>query len=150
MLALEVFCYRIRKYVGAYLAVLEGAEALVFTGGIGENAPEIRRRVCEGFGWAGLTLDPERNRRNTPRISADGSALAAYAIPTDEECLIAKETLRLMRAGLTQRHNGDRYGCVPIAARLARNRCSIHPGLRLACSSEIATSSVTWRTKLER
>ncbi len=99
VLALEVFCYRIRKYVGAYLAVLEGAEAIVFTGGIGENAPEIRRRVAEGFGWAGLMLDQERNRRNTPRISADGSALAAYAIPTDEECLIAKETLRLMRAG---------------------------------------------------
>ncbi|MGH3851782.1 MAG: acetate/propionate family kinase, partial [Pseudonocardiaceae bacterium] len=60
-LAIEIFCYRIRKYIGAYLAVLEGAEALVFTGGIGENAPEVRRRVCESFGWAGLTVDSERN-----------------------------------------------------------------------------------------
>lgn len=95
-LALEIFCYRVRKYVGAYLAVLEGAEALVFTGGIGENAPEIRRRVAAGFGWAGLALDAERNGRNETRVSADGSRLAAYVIPTDEERLIARETLKLL------------------------------------------------------
>jgi acetate kinase len=98
-LALDIFCYRIQKYVGAYLAVLGGAEAVVFTGGIGENSPEIRHRVCEPFGWAGLTLDPERNRGSDPRISADGSRLAAYAIPTDEEYLIARETLRLVKTG---------------------------------------------------
>jgi acetate kinase len=96
-LAIEIFCYRIRKYVGAYLAALEGAEALVFTGGIGERAPEVRRRVCEGFGWAGLTLDAGRNRDHGPRISTDDSRLAAYVIPTDEERLIARETLRLVR-----------------------------------------------------
>src|SRR5439155_26488523 len=79
-LALEIFCYRIQKYVGAYLAVLEGAEAIVFTGGIGEHAPEIRRRVCERFGWAGLRLDLERNQRNELRLSSDSSALAAFAI----------------------------------------------------------------------
>jgi acetate kinase len=95
-LALEIFCYRIQKFVGAYLATLEGAEAVVFTGGIGEHAPEIRRRVCERFGWAGLTLDVERNQRNDLRLSAEGSRLAAYAIPTDEEYLIARETFRLM------------------------------------------------------
>jgi acetate kinase len=95
-LALDVFCYRIQKYVGAYLAALEGAEAIVFTGGIGEHAPEIRRRVCERFAWAGLTLDVERNRRNELRLSAEGSRLGAYAIPTDEEYLIARETFRLM------------------------------------------------------
>jgi acetate kinase len=95
-LALEVFCYRIQKYVGAYLAALEGAEAIVFTGGIGEHSPEVRRRVCERFGWAGLTLDVERNRRSELRVSAEGSRLGAYAIPTDEEYLIARETFRLM------------------------------------------------------
>jgi acetate kinase len=95
-LALDVFCYRIQRYVGAYLAALEGAEAIVFTGGIGEHAPEIRRRVCERFGWAGLTLDLERNRRNEVRLSVEGSRLAAYAIPTDEEYLIARETFKLM------------------------------------------------------
>jgi acetate kinase len=95
-LALELFCYRIQKCVGAYLAVLERAEAVVFTGGIGEHAPEIRRRVCERFGWAGLTLDAERNGRNELRLSTEGSRLAAYAIPTDEEYIIARETFKLM------------------------------------------------------
>lgn len=97
-LALDLFCYRIRKCVGAYLAALQGAEAIVFTGGIGENAPEIRRRVCERLGWAGLTLDVERNQRNELRLSTEGSRLAAYAIPTDEEYLIARETLRAVEA----------------------------------------------------
>ncbi len=96
-LAVELFCYRIRKTAGAYLAVLEGAEALVFTGAIGENAAEIRRRVCEPMQWAGLRLDPERNRRGELRISAEGSPLGAYAIPTDEEWLIARETVALLR-----------------------------------------------------
>jgi acetate kinase len=97
-LALELFCYRVRKCVGAYLAALEGAEAIVFTGGIGENAAEVRRRVCEPLGWAGLRLDSDRNTRNELRVSADGSPLAAYAIPTDEEGLIARETLSLLRS----------------------------------------------------
>jgi acetate kinase len=104
-LALDVFCYRVRKYVGAYLAVLEGAEAVVFTGGIGENSADIRRRVCEPLGWAGLSLDQNRNLGQGPRISADGSRLAAYVIPTDEEWLIAREALRLLHgpaAGSTQ------------------------------------------------
>jgi acetate kinase len=95
-LAVDVFCYRVRKYVGAYLAVLEGAEAVVFTGGIGERAPEIRRRVCEPLAWAGLALDPARNRSGGPRISTDGSPLAAYVIPTDEERLIAAEAARIL------------------------------------------------------
>jgi acetate kinase len=95
-LALELFCYRIQKCVGAYLAALEGAEAIVFTGGIGEHAPAIRRKVCERFGWAGLTLDGERNQRNELRISAEASRLAVYVIPTDEEYLIGRETFRLM------------------------------------------------------
>jgi acetate kinase len=91
-----MFCYRIRKCVGAYLAALEGAEAIVFTGGVGENAPEIRRRVCEPLAWAGLRLDAERNGRNGLRLTRDGSPLGAYAIPTDEERLIARETMTLV------------------------------------------------------
>ncbi len=95
-LAVELFCYRVRKYVGAYLAVLEGAEALVFTGGIGERSAEIRRRICLRLGWAGLELDGERNTRGEERISIDGSRLAAYVIPTDEERLMARETVRFL------------------------------------------------------
>ena len=96
--AVELFCYRVRKYVGAYLAVLEGAEAVVFTGGIGERSPEIRRRICDTLVWAGLDLDVERNLRGEQLISASGSDLAAYAIPTDEERIIAREAARVLGA----------------------------------------------------
>jgi acetate kinase len=96
--AIELFCYRAVKYTGAYLAALEGeAQALVFTGGIGENAPEIRERICRSLGWAGLRLDPRRNARGEERISAEGSPLGAYAIRTDEEAGIAEEALRLLQ-----------------------------------------------------
>jgi acetate kinase len=92
-LAVDVFCHRLLKYVGAYLAVLEGAEALVFTGGIGENSAEIRERICGRLGWLGLELDREANLgRDDRRISRAGSRLHAYVIRTDEERLIARET----------------------------------------------------------
>lgn len=93
-LAIEMFCHRARKYVGAYLAVLGGAEAVVFTGGIGENAAEIRRRICGGFEWAGLRLDPAREGEG--RISTASSSLHAWVIRTDEERLIAREAARLL------------------------------------------------------
>jgi acetate kinase len=96
-LAIEVFCYRARKYIGAFLAAMGGADAVVFTGGIGENSPEIRARICEGLGWAGLVLDDDRNKEMVGHeglISCEGSRLAVYAIPTDEELLIARDTVR--------------------------------------------------------
>jgi len=97
-LAIEIFCYRARKYIGAYLAAMGGsADAIVFTGGIGENSPEIRARICQGLEWAGLTLKQEANQRMTGRegkISTEDSRLAAYVIPTDEELLIARDTVR--------------------------------------------------------
>jgi acetate kinase len=95
-LALDVFCHRARKYVGAYLAVLGGADALIFTGGIGEHAPEIRARICQGLAWTGLDLDPARNdaaRGVEARIDRDGGALAVWTIPTDEERVIAEDTM---------------------------------------------------------
>ena len=94
-LAVEVFCYRIRKYIGAYLAVLGGAQAVVFGGGIGEHAPTIRARICEGMEWCGLRLDPERNAAVVGAeglISADDSPVTAYVIPVDESVLIAQYT----------------------------------------------------------
>jgi acetate kinase len=96
-LAVEIFCYRVRKYVGAYLAVLEGAEAIVFTGGIGERSAEIRRRICEPLAWAGMGLDAGRNARAESRISADAARLAAWVIPSDEEGIIAREAMRFIR-----------------------------------------------------
>jgi acetate kinase len=98
-LAVEVFCYRARKYIGAYLAAMGGADAVVFTGGIGENSPEIRARICEGLQWAGLKLDARRNEAavgNEALITTDDSKLLAYAIPTDEELLIARDTVRVI------------------------------------------------------
>jgi acetate kinase len=96
-LAVDIFCYRARKYIGAFLAALGGADAIVFTGGIGENAPDVRANICTGLEWAGLTLDDEKNRKTVGMegvINRDGSRLSAYVIPTDEELLIARDTAR--------------------------------------------------------
>jgi len=99
-LAIDIFCYRVRKYVGAYVAAMGGADAVLFTGGIGGNAPEIRRRAVQGLESLGLRLDQERNEATvdgrTGEISAAGSTLRAFVIPTDEELLIARDTLRIV------------------------------------------------------
>jgi acetate kinase len=102
--AIDAFCYRARKYVGAYLAVLNGADAIVFGGGIGENAPEIRTRICRNMEWCGLTLDLDRNRKAVGlspgqgmQISADASQPAAYVVAADEETWIAMETARCVQ-----------------------------------------------------
>jgi acetate kinase len=101
-LAIEIFVKRIRQYIGAYLAELNGADAIVFAGGIGENSAEIRRRICEGMEWFGLKLDPARNEQliggAEGAISTDDSRLHAYVIPTDEELLIARDTMRLVES----------------------------------------------------
>ena len=97
-LAIDIFCYRVRKYIGAYLATLGGADAVVFAGGIGENAPEIRAQICTELGWAGVQLDDAANTRLVGglegRITTDASRLAVWVIPTDEELLIARDTFR--------------------------------------------------------
>jgi len=97
--AIDVFCYRARKYIGAYLAAMGGADAVVFTGGIGENSSAIREQICTGLEWAGLKLDPERNQALAGKegeITAAGSTLVGYVIPTDEELLIARDTVRII------------------------------------------------------
>jgi acetate kinase len=96
-LAIDIFSYRVRKYIGAFLAAMGGADAIVFTGGIGENSPTVRANICEGLEWAGLSLDGEKNQTTVGvegMISRDDSRLAAYVIPTDEELLIARDTAR--------------------------------------------------------
>jgi acetate kinase len=107
--AIDLFCYRVRKYLGAYLAVLGGADAIVFGGGIGENAPEVRERICRNMEWCGLRLSRERNRAAVglapgyaTEISADESQLAAYVVAADEEAWIAKETVRCVRSMYSQ------------------------------------------------
>ena len=99
MLAIEIFCYRARKYLGAYLAAIGGADAVVFTGGIGENSPEVRARILANMEWAGLHIDAARNQQmigKEGKISVEDSKLHAYAIPTDEELLIARDTVRVI------------------------------------------------------
>jgi acetate kinase len=96
-LAIDIFCYRARKYIGAFLACMGGADAVVFTGGIGENAPHVRSGICESLAWAGLRLDEKKNQQmvgQEGQISADDSSLHAYVIPTDEELVIARDTVR--------------------------------------------------------
>ena len=95
-LAIEIFCYRVRKYIGSYLAAMNGADAVVFTGGIGENSAEIRAQICDGLQWMGLKIDATRNLISHQEgiISTDDSRLAAYVIPTDEELLLARDTVR--------------------------------------------------------
>jgi acetate kinase len=100
-LAVDLFCYRARKYIGAYLAALGGAEAVIFSGGIGENSALVRRLICGGMEWLGLRLDVAANDEiigREGRISTPDSQLAAYVIHTDEEAIIARETARIIRA----------------------------------------------------
>ncbi len=96
-MAIGVFCYRAKKYFGAYLAALNGADAIVFTGGIGENAPSIRAQICENLDALGIVIDAKRNELAIGReqeISGEGAAVKVWVIPTDEELLIARDTLR--------------------------------------------------------
>src|SRR5215207_3309468 len=99
-LAIDLFCYRARKYVGAYLAALGGADAVCFAGGVGENAPAIRAQICQGLEWAGVRLDTSANHATVGgaegRISAEGARPEVWVIPTDEELLIARDTFRVV------------------------------------------------------
>jgi acetate kinase len=100
--ALEVYCYRIRKYIGAYAAALGRLDAVVFTAGIGENSDGVRAGVCQGLEGLGIVLDRDRNRARSshPRtVSADGSAVAVLVVPTNEELEIAEQTLAVVRGG---------------------------------------------------
>jgi acetate kinase len=95
-LALDLFAYRVRKYIGAYLAVVGNVTAVVFGGGIGENSPNVRSAICEGLDWFGLRLNAGRNQATVDcegRITEDGSRLEAYVIPTQEGLMIAHEAL---------------------------------------------------------
>jgi acetate kinase len=99
-LGLDVFCYRLKKYIGAYAAALGGMDVLVFTGGIGENAVLVRQKTCEGLEFLGVEMDAQRNREGSRKealISTDSCRAKVFVIPTDEELVIAEETVRLVR-----------------------------------------------------
>jgi acetate kinase len=99
-LAIEAFCYRLRKYIGAYTAALGHVDGLVFTGGIGENAPLVREKACHGLTEIGYEIDLARNREavgKASEISTDSSRIRIFVIPTNEELLIARDTFRVVR-----------------------------------------------------
>ena len=99
-LAIDLFCHRARKYIGAYLAAMNGADAVLFSGGIGENSPQIRARICADLSWLGISVDPARNAAlaagQEGRFDADGSRVELWVVPTDEELLIARDTWRVV------------------------------------------------------
>jgi acetate kinase len=95
-LAIDFFVFRAAKEIGALAAVLGGVDGLVFTAGIGENSPQIRRRICEASAWLGIELDSAANEKNNPRISRDGSRISCWVIPTNEELMIARHTGTLL------------------------------------------------------
>jgi acetate kinase len=94
--AVALFCYQAKKWIGAYAAALGGLDTLVFAGGIGENAPPVRARICAGLGFLGLELNPPRNARNAPLISRAASRVKVRVIRTDEELMIARSVGRML------------------------------------------------------
>ncbi len=100
-LAFDIFCYRVKKYVGSYVAALGGLDALVFTGGIGENAPDVRKAICENLEYLGIEVDKSANnsKEKEKAISPAKSPATVFVIPTNEELMIALETKEIVRSG---------------------------------------------------
>src|SRR5271165_827296 len=97
--AIAMFCYQVKKWIGAFAAALGGLDTLVFAGGIGENAPTVRARICDGLGFLGIELEEKRNAANEGVISAAASRVAVRVIRTDEERMIAKTVCRVLGLG---------------------------------------------------
>ena len=94
--AVALFCYQAKKFLGAMAAALGGLDALVFTGGIGEHSATVRERVCEGLGFLGIRLDPDRNAAHAPIISIDDASVTVRVVTTDEDLMVARHTRRLI------------------------------------------------------
>lgn len=94
--AIDIFVHRIKKYLGAYIAILNGLDAVVFTAGIGENCPDIREKILDNFGYIGLEIDKDRNRANEFIISRDNSKVSALTVKTNEEMAIAQQAYKLL------------------------------------------------------
>jgi acetate kinase len=100
--AIMLFCYQVKKWIGAFTAALGGVDTLIFAGGIGENASEVRARICDGLGFLGIDLDRQRNAKSEPLISSDASRVRIRVIHTDEEIVIAKSVVRVLTLGSTE------------------------------------------------
>ena len=98
--AVALFCYQVKKWIGAFAAALGGLDTLVFAGGIGENRPPVRARICVGMGFLGIELEETQNVANEGVISAAASRVAVRVIHTDEELMIARSVARLLNLGI--------------------------------------------------
>jgi acetate kinase len=94
--AVALFCYQAKKWIGSFAAALAGLDTLVFAGGIGENAPLIRERICDGLGFLDIELNQKRNAENAPLISPDAGRVKVRVIRTDEELMIARSVTRVL------------------------------------------------------
>jgi acetate kinase len=97
--AVDLFCYQVKKWIGAFTAALGGLDTLVFSAGIGENAPLVRKRICDRLDVLGIELDTTRNAKNAPLISRDTGRVTVRVIPTDEELMIGRSVVRVLRLG---------------------------------------------------
>ena len=97
--AVGLFCYQARKWIGSFAAALGGLDTLIFAAGIGENAPVIRRRICEGLGFLGVEISQKRNAKNAPLISPDAGHVKVRVIRTNEEVMIARSVIRVLHLG---------------------------------------------------
>jgi acetate kinase len=95
--AVALFCYQAKKWIGSYAAALGGVDTVVFAGGIGENAPQVRKRICNGLAFLGIEIDHKRNAKNAPVISADAGRVTVRVIHTDEELMIARSVIRVLK-----------------------------------------------------
>ena len=101
--AVALFCYQAKKCIGSYAAVLGGLDVLVFAGGIGENAPVIRERICDGLGFLGIALDPTRNAQNAPLIARDGERVRVRVVPTNEQLMIVRSVCRVLHLSASRK-----------------------------------------------
>ncbi len=100
--AVALFCYQVKKWIGGFAAALGGLDTLVFAGGVGEHAPLVRARICHGLDFLGVEMDGTLNAVNAPLISTDASRVAVRVMPTDEEIMIARSVVRVLRLGANQ------------------------------------------------
>ena len=100
--AVNLFCYQAKKWIGSFAAVLHGLDTLVFSGGIGENSPEVRERICHGLEFLGIEIDKEKNSNNESIISADISTVSVRVIQTNEELMIARSVCHALNYHIKQ------------------------------------------------
>jgi acetate kinase len=110
--AVALFCYQVKKWIGAFAAALGGLDTLVFAGGIGENAPTVRARICDGLGFLGIELDEDRNEENKGVISAATGRVEVRVIHTDEERMIVNAVCLVLGLTIERGHGHENKECV--------------------------------------